>query len=228
MNYTDLLTKHYLSALEKQLALADWLQARGNPDWGFGMDAGRLTFQPVASFAAQILGTQADHSNTWLWSWANTASNIPPALVKAAEALRAYGEQHNIPEFTQPELNVTETVNGHCIAMIASMMPQSNAYYRGPYDGGAIFLLIEDSAYPVRVARDPVKIINHIPLAVRQGLPLDMGRAIHAYLRQCGTQADLRADGITATFAEGSTVNVALDAQGRVAKIQGDLKNTPR
>lgn len=58
----------------KQLFLAELV---GSSDWHFDMPSGLLSFSDKYQWHAQILGTEADDSQTWLWAWANEASSIP-------------------------------------------------------------------------------------------------------------------------------------------------------
>lgn len=224
MTFQDLLTDYYLESMDKQVALSDWLRQRGNPDWGFTLDSGRLTFAPVADFAVQLLGTEAERSSTWLWAWANSGSNLPPRLVSASETLRAYGAEHDIPEFTSPDMDLDEWRHGHHICMVASGLLKANAYYRGPYSGGALFLLIQDTVYPAAPSREPSHILNHITQVVGQGIPVNLNRAIQSYLRQCGAETQTDGGKLSGTFADGSRIQIAFDDRGRVAQIGGTLK----
>jgi hypothetical protein len=69
-------------------------------------------------------------------------------MLKASEAMRAFGQKHGIREFTQASFPLSDQVNGHVLSMIASGLSNGDAYYRGPYDGGALFMLIRDDRYP--------------------------------------------------------------------------------
>jgi len=93
--FESIYQRHALTSYEKQLRLADVIGMRS---WRFSMEDGCLTFEeegeaPHASapivFAAQLLGTIAYNDSTWLWSWANEASQIPSALTRDAQRLRA-------------------------------------------------------------------------------------------------------------------------------------------
>src|SRR5262249_21316260 len=56
--------------------------------------------------------------------------------------------------------------DGHTLALIASGLCQANAYYRAPYDGGALFLLIQDDIFP-RCQEPPLaRIASVFPQAI--------------------------------------------------------------
>ena len=138
--FHDMFTQYVMSSLDKQLRLADKL---GEGSWSSDLRKGTITFEDVGSYEVQILGTEADGSETWLWGWANTASNLPDSLLQVCEKLRQYGEQHSITQLTIAKQPLDD-VNGHVVGMIASGFAKSQAYYRCPYDGGALFVLITD------------------------------------------------------------------------------------
>jgi hypothetical protein len=89
------------------------------------------------------LGTESEKTKTWLWSWANSASDIPEKLMVSARRLRQQGERSGVKLLTTPQLKLSET-DGHQLSMIATGLLDASAYYRGPYEGGAIFLLVDD------------------------------------------------------------------------------------
>jgi hypothetical protein len=225
MPYRDLLTDHYFTSMDKQLSLADWLKVRGNPNWDFDMQTGRLGFAPVAEFPVQLLGTEGERSGTWLWSWANHMSKIPPAMCFAAESLRSYGESHNIRELTQPEFKLDDWRHGHHLAMLASGILNANAYYRGPYSGGALFLLIHDPDYPLTPDKSPAHVLSFITQMLERGVMVDLRRAIRGYLKQADFQVAEHGGTVMGTAPDGSVVQVDFDDMGRVTQIGGTLKD---
>src|SRR4051794_12991183 len=122
MTFHDLLMQNYIASWDKQISFSHWLQEHGNPDWDFDMGTGKLVFAKAITLDVQLLGTEGTASKSWLWSWANTMSNIPPKLLEAANALRQYGEEQGIPEFTTPSLPLDQTQHGHHFGMVASAL----------------------------------------------------------------------------------------------------------
>ena len=129
--------------IDKQLYLAKLF---GAADWRFDLSSGLLTLGEYR-WHVQLLGTEADEGQTWLWAWANEQSGIPTALLGSALTLRMLGEAQNIPELAEAEVLLGE-VNGHVLAIIASGVCRADAYYRCPYEGGAAYLLIRDENFP--------------------------------------------------------------------------------
>ena len=80
-----LLCCHSCASFDKQLHLSEVV---GDSDWHFDVGKGLLSFNADHSWDAQVLGTESEATHTWLWSWANTASNLPPEVIEAAEMMR--------------------------------------------------------------------------------------------------------------------------------------------
>ncbi|MEO1591938.1 MAG: DUF6882 domain-containing protein [Cyanobacteria bacterium J06632_22] len=135
-----LLSRYAGIALAKQLALGDLL---GQHSWAVDLTAGTVTFNPGGTFPLQILGTEATGDATWLWAWANAASQLPSQLLQACRQLQQLGGERNIPELCDRSFPLT-VADGHMLASIASGPNANCCYYRGPYDGGALYFLVSD------------------------------------------------------------------------------------
>lgn len=136
----DLFCRRAAVSFGKQLHLAELV---GESGWHFDMPSGLLSFDEQYRWQVQVLGTEAEDSKVWLWAWANERSNIPTRLLGSALTLRMLGESHGIPGLAEPQVPISE-INGHTLAMIASVVCRADAYYRCPYEGGAAYLLIKD------------------------------------------------------------------------------------
>lgn len=126
LSFLAALLPHVPASLDKQVYFSDLI---GNPDWHLDIASGLITYGTMSPWHAQLLGTESEASGTWLWAWANTESNIPAHLLTASLALKAYGEQHGIPELATPEVPLDQ-VEGHTLALLASGICEANAYYR--------------------------------------------------------------------------------------------------
>ncbi len=171
--FETLLLRHAARAYEKQMFLGTLI---GSRDWFYDLKTGKLHFGKDIAFNMQLIGTEGYASSTWLWSWANTASSIPPQLLAAAQTIRAYGEQMSIPALVTPHISLNEHYNGHYMAMVSSGVFKANAYYRAPYDDGALFLLIDDPDYPQDARHTVTRIQAMFPQFISQ-VPLYDHRA---------------------------------------------------
>ncbi|WP_169238292.1 DUF6882 domain-containing protein [Candidatus Roseilinea sp. NK_OTU-006] len=161
--FEDLFTKHGSASFDKQIYLDAML---GKCGWAFDLNSGVLAFRrPHAEdlqLNVQVLGTESEDSRTWLWGWANP-SNIPAALLKSANELRAFGAADDVPELTTPELPITPEVNPQHIAMVACGVQRAGCFFRAPYPRGALYLLIKDPRYKRSVARPIPRIVRIFP-----------------------------------------------------------------
>ena len=60
-------------------------------DWHFDLATELLSFGTQYRWHTQLLGTESESAGTWLWAWANTASQIPDHLLNAVRTLKAFG-----------------------------------------------------------------------------------------------------------------------------------------
>ena len=153
----------------------------------FDVPTGTLSFGTTHRWHAQILGTESHETNTWLWAWANTGSNLPFALIQASLQMKQLGEQQQIPELTEPQIPLTDEINGHVLSMIASGVCDADAYYRGPYDGGAAFLLIKDAKFPPSKEPPLARLAHFFPQAISAFSIPDHRLALTSYLDQYGS-----------------------------------------
>ncbi|MCI2246997.1 hypothetical protein L3067_20500 [Xanthomonas sp. PPL568] len=214
------LARHIGSAYARQLALADVLAERG---WQVDLGEGRVRFGEDLSFPMQLLGTAAEASASWLWAWANTASNLPSALLTEAHALRLHGEREDIEELAAPSSALGED-GGHHIALLAGAL-RGRCYYRAPYDGGALFFLLDDVPAAVFAPCDDARVLRllgELPMqfaldhrAMSEGFLADQGYALQRDAAQ------------TVATRGNARIVLEFDAQDRLARAQGQLASAP-
>ena len=219
----------YLNLLFSEVAIASFLRQQhlvhlvGDSGWSLNIPTGTLSFGNDRHWHTQILGTESHETNTWLWAWANTGSNLPPALIQASLQMKQLGEQQQIPELTEPQIPLSGDINGHVLSMIASGVCDADAYYRGPYDGGAAFLLIKDEKFP-RSKESPLARLPHIfPQAISAFAIPDHRLALTSYLDQHGITYNN--EGNTVIVKEGGNIvlTAAFDDQKRLTNLDARL-----
>ncbi len=94
-------------------------------------------------FPCGIIGTESEIGGTWLWGWAHTESGLPEnASAPSRRAKRTLGY---CAEFTTAKFELDELHNGHNLSMVTVCAAEKNAcYYRCPYDGGALFVQVNE------------------------------------------------------------------------------------
>jgi hypothetical protein len=223
----DLCAPHAAFSVEKQQALK---AALGNGPWRLSLGAGVISLDGGRLVVpVQVLGTQAEQSNTWLWAWANEASNFPPGLLESANRLRQLGLAQRVAELAEPQLDLGAAgdrpwFNGHYLALAASGLCAADCYYRAPYDGGALFVLL--TAPPVR-ARAPREAQGMAAVLVElldtpAGTVLDHKTVVVSYARQKGYDVTESGEQVTCTGAGGDTLVATFDAAGVMTQLAAD------
>lgn len=218
MDLTQLITQHGAASWDKQMCLSD---AIGDGDWQLSLSEGQITFGGRQSFPVQVLGSEGDAAGTWLWAWANTESNLPPTLVQAAEQMRAFGEQERVAEFVAPEINL-EDADGHKLSAIACGVCGADAYYRGPYAGGAVFLLLTAPTLRRFADDTPMRFIRIFTEFI-SAVSCDHRSALAAYAAYKGFACQSVAGADTVRLPAGAEVRAEFDAQDRLAKLSSTL-----
>lgn len=109
------------------------------------------------------------------------------------------------------------------IAMTCSGLEGGRCYYRAPYDGGALFMLLEDAPAQV-LAPVPLARVSTVLMEVVSQFEVDHRRLATSFFRQQGLDAmATEAGGIRATRAGEGHVEIDFDALGRMSKVTGTL-----
>ncbi|MBC8142950.1 MAG: hypothetical protein H7Y38_16120 [Armatimonadetes bacterium] len=219
------LEEYAFRIMENQLRMQEWLESH-QFNWGLDLTAGRLTFKdaatgaPIADLPMQLIGSQSDETNTWLWSWANEngGDGLPSSVTRLAASVRDFAAASgadsrftNADTFPLPDANF-----GYEMSTVCAGFGGAFGYYRCPYDGGAAWVVIE--AFPEAAAfpASPLLPTKAITGAIST-FTLDHRAATQAYL---GTPdaSGVYANGMTVTF----------DAQGRIGNMQMTLNPAPK
>jgi len=188
----------------------------GERDWAFSMDDGTLSFGDDLQFPVQVLGTESESSGTWLWAWANEASGLPDTLLEAVSTLRGL---HDVPEAQAAQLPL-ESVDGHALCNALGPLVGAQAYYRGPYDGGAVFLLIMDGLG--EPALGPANLQDFVRIQLALEFP-DMKFAFDAYAQLLGYETAWYETGAVVGAAEGASFEAMFDEQRRLTELSVEL-----
>ncbi|WP_433056893.1 DUF6882 domain-containing protein [Dactylosporangium sp. CS-033363] len=218
--FEQLFAQHVATGMARQLALADLL---GDRDWQLDLTTGQATFGTDLTFGVQLLGTESEAAQTWLWAWANEASNIPPALLHLTTWLREYGAEDRVDTFTEPSFPLS-VADGHKLALVASSLT-GRPYYRGPYDGGAVFFHLENTPPEVTAPVRPERALTVLQQVI-SAFPVDHRVTASSFFTQQGWQLTESPDALEARDPGSNTVlTIAYDDLGRITDIAGTLSN---
>ncbi len=217
-SFNDVLAHHVGTGMARQIALGEHL---GDRDWQVRIGSGTVTFGGDLTYPIQLLGTESEYDGTWLWSWANEQSDLPQTLLQAATWLREYGQQHAIAELTEPTFGL-DRADGHQLALAASGLT-GRCYYRGPYEGGALFFQIDGVPAEVFAPAPPERIPTVIGQVI-QAYPVRHRALVEAFFAQQGWRVIGSADAVTGEHPGGSTLTVQFDDLGRITRMDGELR----
>jgi hypothetical protein len=216
--FQDVFASQVAVALARQLALADLI---GDSGWQVDLVAGAATFGAGLRFPIQLLGTEGYEDGTWLWAWANSESDISPVLLHLCGWIREYGRQNGIPELTEASFPL-DRADGHRLALLASGLT-GRAYYRGPYDGGALFFHLENLPEQVLAPVPPERALTVIGQVI-QSFEVDHRTMVQAFLRQQGWQVEAGPRLVVGRHPAGSEARIEFDEQGRISQLAGQLR----
>lgn len=217
-SFQTLLSEHSASSLLKQYVLDDFL---GEHDWQVDLSEGVVDFGEGRVFPIQIIGTESESSGTWLWAWANKGSPIPASLLTCANTLREIGMKEGIEELTQAQSDLEE-IEGHQFTSLACGVCNADAYYRGPYDGGAAFFLIQQTPLKQQSPASPARLIE-VMSSVVSHFPVDHRLMVRSFLEQQGYTLTESPNQIVGSLTDGTKITVGFDSLGRISKLETTL-----
>jgi len=223
----NLILKYGAQAFEKQVHFADII-GDINPVWQMDIPNGKIRIGEV-SFSAQLIGTESEATETWLWAWANEQSNLPEDVLEIAHKMKAYGEEHQIPELTNGNtIPVDDRVSGNRFGLLACALFDGNAYFRAPYDGGALYLAICDDNFPPDERPIIMRVMASFPQFIQNMRIFDHKTTLKHYAEYHNLKTSLtREEGIvtlTAKQDDGASFTAKFDARDRLTQLQSTLK----
>jgi len=224
VNFDFYFQQHVAAAFERQLRLGDVLSDRA---WSFSLHDGTLSFARKGFFGkllplhVQILGTESQSSDTWLWAWANEGSGIRENFLRIAHQFQELGNTPGIPEFVKGQLPLDE-VDGHQIGTLASGINGRGGYYRCPYDDGAMFVYLPDVVLP-KVEYPAVRVTTVFPQVIDAYEVTDHRAALRGLLASLDFRLEKDSPTeIAATFGK-TSVHAHFDDQGRMVEMESKM-----
>jgi uncharacterized protein DUF6882 len=215
--FEGLLAEHAGASMAKQQALVELL---GDAPWTVDVAAGVADFGPGHRYPIQLLGTEATASGAWLWSWANERAHIPRSALAAGERLRALGEERGVAELARPTFRLPPT-GGHLLALVAAGVCAADAYWRGAFDGGAVYFLLFKTPLAARPPLPVPRVVAILTQALT-AFDVDHRTTAEAFLRSQGFGLHEERGALRAWRPDGDTLTVRFDEAGRLATVQFD------
>jgi len=119
---------------------ADWRLGE-QVNWVANHEAGTLTFmfadQTVATAPMQIVGTYNIADGTFRWGWEHP--NVKESLRKHAELALRFGQDHELPNFTQPIVTCTKD-DAWAFTATAAKLGNANGAFWGQTGDTLLFM----------------------------------------------------------------------------------------
>jgi hypothetical protein len=208
--------RYVLVSQEKQVKLERLI---GDHTYELDLDARVVRFSGTLEVPLQVLGTQSDNTLTWLWAWAEEQTEIPRDLVRSSLEMKDWGVKTNVPECTAPSVDL-DRADGGMISLIASEICRASCYYRDPYEGGALFLLL----FNRDIERQPSFIADELAHAfvdLISRYDFNHRKAFRSYLQMKKLPHSEHASFITAELETGEDVRANFEESGRIVSLNG-------
>ena len=210
----ELLDQTLGAAYARQMAMADFL---GERPFSLNLGEGLVRFGDDLAFPIQILGSEAFHNNSWMWAWANQRS-VPAELAQASQNLKAFGEENDLPAFSQPMVGLDEC-SAFELAMASSEILGGHPFYKIPTEHYALFFLVLGIPQEALQRAPGLAAITLSELIAT--FELQHRPAAEDFLKSQGFQVAVTPSGLTAQHPDGTKISVEFDAMGRIASIDG-------
>ena len=168
-------------AMDKQFDLGEMI---GKNSWAVDVPLGQISFGQDMVYAMQMIGSLSHQDDSWMWAWANTASNLPESLLVHATQLRQVGEERGIDLLRLPQFKSSKD-DLHLIGMIASGMYDTSGYYLADYGQGTLLVTIKDERLDQARKEEDQRIVTVIPKLIGM-FDMDHRLALTSYLRWKG------------------------------------------
>jgi len=184
-------------------------------NWNVDFSQGYIAFGED-KYPVQFIGSESSSSNTWMWGW-NNINNFSEKIIALSNEALIKGKEWNLEPLRVPKFDLNDVFNGHNLSIVACGISKDNYfYYRGPHDGGAIFMAVGNVPKEVYM---PVNIIEFADLTVQciQQYPIDHKIFVESLLQWNGTKYDWDKDTLVAHFQQ--NLHISFEQSGEYYRI---------
>lgn len=226
-----------LYAFLNQSILGDELEQRlGEHNWDADLSERRITFSSNATGAtmdgtADLVASIAAGPRSLLWGWAH-----PQRTGELTDRLRAYGQEHGIPQLVEPEVRLPTQAQGeqlsdaidalsHDVGRVTVALLGVPHYYSAPVGTGSRVVLAV-SGLDVPALRLDHRIPTRVSQALGAGDIRDHRGAMHGLAELAGWQIHWDPQWSRAQVTDpvtGNSVVAAFDEHARLTSLQAML-----
>jgi hypothetical protein len=178
---------------------------------------GTIAFATLGAFPAQILGTWAHDSDTFLWSWANPGAPSWKASIGFAEQLRDRGQREpGWAVFTERKIS-PQWVHPIELGLVVSDLIGAPLFTLEA--GQATALLVVGKAGLESLMPNPVHLVSLLDGA-REVSALPARALVAPFLARLGFSIERAENEVSASRA-GTSVKLTFDEHGRFTRLDG-------
>lgn len=225
--------RHVAPAFDRQLRFNEFLERKApGADWEYDSETATLSFGKL-KFEAPVVGSHAEHNNSWLWAWSNKHLKLTVTNRALGDTVRMLVHRLGVHTLAAPGFSLEPLLGSeltedaaHVLGMVLSRELDFNAYFLTPYDGGTGLTLIRDKrlAHPER--RPLARIMTVFPQVIDALTVYDHRAAFNSYVRDYGLMASDIPGGVRVTHDRGELV-AAFDDRNRLTGIEGTVTAEP-
>jgi hypothetical protein len=225
--------RHVGPAFDRQLRFNDFLERKApGADWEYDSETATLSFGKL-KFEAPVVGSHAEHNNSWLWAWSNKHLKLTVTNRALGDTVRMLVHRLGVHALAAPGFSLEPLLGSeltedaaHVLGMVLSRELDFNAYFLTPYDGGTGLTLIRDKRLAHTERRPLARIMTVFPQVIDALTVYDHRAAFISYVRDYGLTATDVAGGVRVTHDKGELV-ASFDDRNRLTGIQGNVTAEP-
>jgi hypothetical protein len=221
--------RHVAPAFDRQLRFNDFLERKApGADWEYDSETATLSFGKL-KFEAPVVGSHAEHNNSWLWAWSNKHLKLTVTNRALGDTVRMLVHRLGVHALAAPGFSLEPLLGSeltedaaHVLGMVLSRELDFNAYFLTPYDGGTGLTLIRDKRL-AHTERHPLARIRSVFPQVIDALTVyDHRAAFISHVRDYGLTATDVPGGVRVAHDRGELV-ASFDDRNRLTGIEGTV-----
>jgi hypothetical protein len=225
--------RHVAPAFDRQLRFNDFLERKApGADWEYDSETATLSFGKL-KFEAPVVGSHAEHNNSWLWAWSNKHLKLTVTNRALGDTVRMLVHRLGVHALAAPGFSLEPLLGSeltedaaHVFGMVLSRELDFNAYFLTPYDGGTGLTLIRDKRL-AHTERHPLARIRSVFPQVIDALTVyDHRAAFISHVRDYGLTATDVPGGVRVAHDRGELV-ASFDDRNRLTGIEGTVTAEP-
>ena len=212
----------HLALFVEGQSLLSGLVGTDAPMWELSTSTGLLSLNGHRLQCA-LLGSVADGSNTWVWSWADAELDQTSIAVARTRSLRDFGVESGLWEFTTGDVDLDGVVDlgmtpGATLALVASPQIMGGAIFIGSSSGKKLYTVVTDPRLTMDVPT-AFTAPQHIQGATAYGMG-DVRDIVTVYASFHQIEVEDIVGGMRLTFEDGSVLTIDIDESGHIRHME--------